>query len=349
MARVGTAHTVRDVAPNVPPISRVAHNPNPDQPLWDRVRPYALVPLRLFLGWTFLWAGASKLANRKFFDASSYSSIQAQLRSARHGTPLAPFAGAFLHHAVLLGVVLALVEIAVGLATLVGLFPRVAASVGLLISLSFYLTVSWHTRPYYYGSDIAFAFAWTPLALGAPAGWTLSGAINEAAQRHARASRDQYDVRRRVLAGGLLAGGALAFVEMLTAGLAAAVGHVGSSTRRVTRSTSTPSNSGAGIAAGTPVARVSKLPVGGLLEVADPSNGDPVWLLRASATSVVAHSGICTHAGCVVQSVGSGQLQCPCHGSVFDAHSGRPLNGPAFDPLPAYTAAIGQDGQIYLS
>lgn len=340
----------------MPRISPVAATATADAPIWERFRPYALVPLRVFLGWTFLWAGASKLADPKFFDSTSYASIQAQLRSARHGTPLAPFVGMFIHHAVFLGVVIALVELAVGLATLVGLFPRAAATVGLLISLSFFLTVSWHTRPYYYGSDIAFTFAWSPLALGAFTGWTLSDAIAEAARGHGRKPRSEYDVRRRVVAGGLLAAGALGMVEVLTAGLAAAVGHIGSSghpaaRRRAARPT-TPPTSGPNVAsapAGTAVAAVSDLPVGSLLRVADPSNGDPVWLFRPSTSSVVAHSAICTHAGCVVASAGNGQLQCPCHGSVFDARSGQPLNGPAFDPLPSYTAAIGKDGHIYLS
>jgi len=41
----------------------------------------------------------------------------------------------------------------------------------------------------------------------------------------------------------------------------------------------------------------------------------------------------CTHAGCRI-AVGSGaELQCNCHGSRFEAESGKPLKGPAIKPL----------------
>src|SRR5205807_1605957 len=34
---------------------------------------------------------------------------------------------------------------------------------GALLSLLFLLTVSWHSRPYYYGADVVFLAAWLPL------------------------------------------------------------------------------------------------------------------------------------------------------------------------------------------
>jgi len=41
----------------------------------------------------------------------------------------------------------------------------------------------------------------------------------------------------------------------------------------------------------------------------------------------------CTHAGCRIgQSTGT-TLQCNCHGSRFDAETGKPLRGPAIKPL----------------
>jgi hypothetical protein len=43
---------------------------------------WALLPLRAFLGFTFCYAGLSKLANPGFFDATSPISIQAQLAGA---------------------------------------------------------------------------------------------------------------------------------------------------------------------------------------------------------------------------------------------------------------------------
>src|SRR4051812_50169243 len=98
--------------------------------------------------------------------------------SLQHQSPIGWMLGLSAHAPVLVGVSIALGELAVGLATLVGLWVRVAAAGGLLLSLTFFLTVSFHTRPYYYGSDIVFVFAWTgPLLAGAWPGWTADGGI----------------------------------------------------------------------------------------------------------------------------------------------------------------------------
>lgn len=67
------------------------------------------------------------------------------------------------------GYAIALGELAVGLGTLLGLFGRVAALGGALISLSLWLTVSWRSTPYYYGNDLVYLMAWLPLLLaGSP-------------------------------------------------------------------------------------------------------------------------------------------------------------------------------------
>ena len=49
---------------------------------------WALMPLRLFLGVTFIYAGLQKLANPNFFRAASPISIQAQLIASSHTSPL---------------------------------------------------------------------------------------------------------------------------------------------------------------------------------------------------------------------------------------------------------------------
>jgi len=54
----------------------------------------------------------------------------------------------------------------------------------------------------------------------------------------------------------------------------------------------------------------------------------------------------CTHAGCVVQA-SRDDLWCPCHGSYFDAYSGKATAGPANDPLAQFKAAEA-DGGIYI-
>ena len=57
---------------------------------------------------------------------------------------------------------------AIGIWTLLGFLFRPAAFFGMLLSLVFFLSASWHVYPYFYGADIVFFFAWTPLLLGGP-------------------------------------------------------------------------------------------------------------------------------------------------------------------------------------
>jgi thiosulfate dehydrogenase [quinone] large subunit len=124
---------------------------------------WALLPLRAFLGFTFCFAGLQKLANPGFFNAANPASIQAQMAGAARRSPIHALISPLSHHAVLIGSVIAFGEIAVGVGALLGLLTRVAAIGGLLISLNLFLAVSYHTSPYYTGSDIVFVFAWMPL------------------------------------------------------------------------------------------------------------------------------------------------------------------------------------------
>jgi cytochrome b6-f complex iron-sulfur subunit len=57
----------------------------------------------------------------------------------------------------------------------------------------------------------------------------------------------------------------------------------------------------------------------------------------------VALSSICTHEGCTVEYKSSGNLECPCHGSVY-AISGNVLVGPAPRALRNYT--VSQTGTV---
>ena len=83
---------------------------------------WALVPLRVFLGVTFCFAGLQKLANPNFFNANSPSSIQAQLIASIRISPLHELLGHLLRFAVPIGIVIAVAELAVGLGTILGLW-----------------------------------------------------------------------------------------------------------------------------------------------------------------------------------------------------------------------------------
>ena len=49
--------------------------------------------------------------------------------------------------------------------------------------------------------------------------------------------------------------------------------------------------------------------------------------------SVRAFLTTCTHAGCRIGQSAGRTLQCNCHGSQFEAETGKPLKGPAIKPL----------------
>jgi Rieske Fe-S protein len=69
------------------------------------------------------------------------------------------------------------------------------------------------------------------------------------------------------------------------------------------------------------------------------SNGDVLIVIRMSATTVVALSAVCTHAGCLVEVGASNTVVCPCHGSVF-GEDGHVEQGPARAPLTRYAATL---------
>jgi nitrite reductase/ring-hydroxylating ferredoxin subunit len=55
-----------------------------------------------------------------------------------------------------------------------------------------------------------------------------------------------------------------------------------------------------------------------------------------------AFSDICTHVGCSLSEgpLTGTQIECPCHGSIFDVTNGKVIEGPANDDLKTYTVAV---------
>ncbi|MEU7050910.1 Rieske (2Fe-2S) protein [Streptomyces eurythermus] len=58
-----------------------------------------------------------------------------------------------------------------------------------------------------------------------------------------------------------------------------------------------------------------------------------------------AYSTICTHAGCPINKLEGTTLICPCHGSRFDAVTGKVVAAPATEPLTEL-AVKADDGRI---
>ncbi|WP_411108084.1 DoxX family protein [Streptomyces sp. c-19] len=126
---------------------------------------YALLPLRLFLGVTFVYAGLDKLTDSAFLADTGSGSIGETMRGVRDSSAIPALVDLALKNPAGFGYAIAFGELAVGIGTLLGLFGRLAALGGALISLSLWLTVSWQVNPYYLGNDLAYLMAWLPLLL----------------------------------------------------------------------------------------------------------------------------------------------------------------------------------------
>ncbi|MGW0939495.1 DoxX family protein [Streptomyces sp. NPDC002666] len=140
--------------------------------LGDLAREHALLPLRIFLGVTFIYAALDKLTDSAFFHATGAGSIGEQMTAVRDSAAIPALVDLALKSPSGFGYAIAFGELAVGIGTLLGLWTRIAALGGALISLSLWLTVSWQVSPYYLGNDLIYLMAWLPLLLGGAA--TLS-------------------------------------------------------------------------------------------------------------------------------------------------------------------------------
>ncbi|MFF4701629.1 Rieske (2Fe-2S) protein [Streptomyces sp. NPDC001288] len=58
-----------------------------------------------------------------------------------------------------------------------------------------------------------------------------------------------------------------------------------------------------------------------------------VVVSRSADGALKAYSTICTHAGCAINKLQGTTLVCPCHGSQFDALTGKVVQSPATEPL----------------
>jgi len=125
----------------------------------------ALLPLRIFFGITFIWAGLDKLLDPTFIDATAPTSLHAQLQDFARQSPLGDLIRASLPISTPIGIAIAVGELGAGIGTLTGLAFRLAATGGALLSGLFFLTSSWPTHPYYLGNDLPYLAGWIALAI----------------------------------------------------------------------------------------------------------------------------------------------------------------------------------------
>ena len=285
---------------------------------------WIVLPLRLYLGVTFAYAGLHKLLDPRYLDRTAPGGVEQQMLAVVHSSPIGALVGLGAEHATVTGLAIALAEVAVGSAVLLGLFTRAAATGGLLLALGFFLTVSWTVRPYFLGTDISLVFAWTPLVIAGDGAVLSLGEHLRARVRGRHGSASEQDVARRTVA----LHGAVAAVSAavgVSAGSAVALGRRPSGPGSGTSSTQGPSR-----APGTRIAAVADVPVGTSLKFATAA-GAPAYLLRPAADTFLAYLASCTHQGCEVLAERGG-FRCPCHGGTFDSQ-GRVTGGPPPAPL----------------
>ena len=142
--------------------------------------------------------------------------------------------------------------------------------------------------------------------------------------------------RRAVMRGSgvVVVGAVLGFALARRSDAARATGPAGAAANGYGPSTAS--------AGGDPLAALADVPDGGGLVL-----GDKHVVLTRSGEEVHAFSATCPHQGCTVGAVSDGRITCPCHGSAFDATTGKVVQGPATTGLAPVDVTV-TDGEITL-
>ncbi|MFI0812629.1 DoxX family membrane protein [Streptomyces echinatus] len=176
-----------------------------------------LLPLRVFLGFISIYAGMGKLCDPVYFDGGERGSMVKWLNTLHPWDVAEPLRQFALHHPVGSGLVIAFLQVVVGVLTVLGCWQRVAAVVGALLSAALIVTVSWKTVPAYDAPDIIYLAAWSPLIIAGAPVYSVDGRLAGSAWRRLGPRSDIWELRRYVLRRGAL-------ITVITVGLTLLVG-----------------------------------------------------------------------------------------------------------------------------
>jgi len=317
----------------------------PQLPASDRWLAYATLPLRFFLGATFVYAGLQKIADPGFLQPGSGTYIGTQLQAFAAHSPIGFLLDVLaLPTPQLTGIAVIATELVVGALVLLGIATRWAAAAGALVNLVFFLTASWTVQPYFLGSDSIYTVAWMTLMLTGDQGVLSARPIifGQPAPANARAREADAGRRRLLLQLGGAAVAVIWLLGVLPRSRAAAISN---------QPASTPAESPTAVASptGTRIGALSDLQAQGFLNFQDPKSGDPAVAVPLAGGGIVAFDAVCTHAGCQVSyDTGQRLLSCPCHGALFDpARGAAVVAGPAPSPLLSIPIQVASDGGVY--
>jgi Rieske Fe-S protein/uncharacterized membrane protein YphA (DoxX/SURF4 family) len=267
-----------------------------------------LLPLRvmrLWLGATWIYAGWDKASDPGFLTSGSPTFIGTQLAAYAQNSPIDFILNKLVDHATQVGILVMVAEFAIGFATLLWIAPTWAAFGGFLTSLFLWLSSTWNIQPYFLASNSVYTVFWLTYFL------FLYGS-----RRKSNISLDRRGFIR------------VSSIAALTVG-AVGLGRL------------FPKSAGGAVSAGPiKIIEDSALAVGKIHNFTSKS-GSPAVLFK-SKTGVYAYSAVCTHEGCTVQyNSASKNLQCACHGAVFDpGKDGTVVTGPTNKPLPKIKVAV---------
>ncbi|MEU4033475.1 DoxX family protein [Streptomyces collinus] len=163
-----------------------------------------LLPLRIFLGFISIYAGMGKLCDPVYFDGGKRGSMVKWLNTLHPWDVAEPLHQFALHHPVGSGLVIAFLQVVVGVLTIFGCWQRVAAVVGALLSAALIVTVSWKSVPAYDTPDIIYLAAWSPLIIAGAPVYSVDGRLAGSAWRTLGPRADIWELRRYVLRRGAL-------------------------------------------------------------------------------------------------------------------------------------------------
>ncbi|MCI3931500.1 DoxX family protein [Streptomyces sp. AN091965] len=178
-----------------------------------------LLPLRVFLGFISIYAGMGKLCDPVYFDGGERGSMVKWLNSLHPWALAEPLRDWALQHPVGAGLVIAFLQVIVGVLTVLGLWQRVAAGVGMLLSIALLVTVSWKTVPAYDAPDIIYLAAWSPLIIAGAPVYSVDARLAGEAWRTLGPRAALWELRRRVLRRGGLVGTVVVGLTLLVGSL----------------------------------------------------------------------------------------------------------------------------------
>ncbi len=265
--------------------------------------------IRLWLGVTWIYGGWDKATDPGFLGKTSSTSINKQLIGYSKSSPMGFLFRHMIERSTAIGVMVMVLEFAIGIATLLWIAPTMTAFVGFTMSVGLWIAVTWHVKPYFLGSDTAYAVLWLAYFL------TLVG------------KRRKIDVsldRRGAIRVGAV--GVAAIAAMLLG--------------RVAQKSTTAAPTAGGSSSAKQLIKLADLAVGQTHEFVN-ADGQPAIVFRTK-NGVFAYSEVCTHQGCTVSySPPDKALICPCHGAAYDPfNSAAVLGGPTNTPLSSIKVAI---------